>query len=260
LGFHDLALTEVLLRLIGAGEVTVDIGANIGYVTSLMASRVGSNGKVFALEPNPTVLPILERNLIRIREGRMVGPVELYKVAASDYAGFARFVCPFGFRSNQGIGRIEGNVPSGEAGAGRYEGVFDVTTNRLDYLLQGKSVAVMKIDVEGHEASVIRGAAGLIGTGKVKTIVFEDHGGGSSEACRLLAGAGMTLFQLGWSIRGPRIEKTTSPRIWRTYEAPNYIATQDAEMLQSIIAPRGWVTFRRDVAASRESLPGFRQI
>ena len=44
-GVYDLALSEMLWRLIAPGEVVADIGANIGYVTSIMAAQVGSARK-----------------------------------------------------------------------------------------------------------------------------------------------------------------------------------------------------------------------
>lgn len=45
-GIYDLSLTELLWRLIFPGETALDIGANIGYMTSIMAKRVGQTGKV----------------------------------------------------------------------------------------------------------------------------------------------------------------------------------------------------------------------
>jgi hypothetical protein len=62
-GIYDLSVTEVLWRLIEGGEVAVDIGANIGYMTSLMSVKVGENGKVWCFEPNPEVYQELTVNI-----------------------------------------------------------------------------------------------------------------------------------------------------------------------------------------------------
>ena len=47
-GIYDLIVTEILWRLINKGEIAVDVGANIGYMTSLMAAKVASSGKVYS--------------------------------------------------------------------------------------------------------------------------------------------------------------------------------------------------------------------
>src|ERR687886_1998553 len=46
LGVYDLTVSEVIWRLLEPGEQAVDVGANIGYMTSLMAARVGKTGNV----------------------------------------------------------------------------------------------------------------------------------------------------------------------------------------------------------------------
>ena len=45
-GIYDVSLTEIIWRLLVPGEIALDVGANIGHVTSLMASTVGTKGKV----------------------------------------------------------------------------------------------------------------------------------------------------------------------------------------------------------------------
>src|ERR1700682_4087610 len=45
LGLYDLAVTEALWRLVDSGELAVDIGANIGYMTGVMAVRAGASGR-----------------------------------------------------------------------------------------------------------------------------------------------------------------------------------------------------------------------
>src|SRR4051794_17105732 len=60
-GLFDLAVTEALLRLADPGELVIDVGANIGCMTSALASVVGHDGEVWAFEPSPSVLPVLQR-------------------------------------------------------------------------------------------------------------------------------------------------------------------------------------------------------
>src|SRR3954449_12172031 len=64
LGVFDLVVTETLWRLIDPGEVVVDAGANIGYMSSIMAARVGAGcgGGGGAFEPHPQLFRELQAN------------------------------------------------------------------------------------------------------------------------------------------------------------------------------------------------------
>ena len=59
-GIYDLAVSELLFRLIHPGDLVVDAGANIGYM-SVLAATAGAH--VIAFEPNPDLLPTLRQNL-----------------------------------------------------------------------------------------------------------------------------------------------------------------------------------------------------
>ncbi|NPV52973.1 MAG: FkbM family methyltransferase [Firmicutes bacterium] len=62
-GVIELPLTKFLLHQVKAGQVVVDIGANIGYYSVLLGHLVGPVGHVFACEANPYLIPILADNL-----------------------------------------------------------------------------------------------------------------------------------------------------------------------------------------------------
>ena len=62
-GFWELWITQALARFIRPGMVAVDVGANVGYYTLLLADLVGERGKVWACEPNPTIFPLLAANV-----------------------------------------------------------------------------------------------------------------------------------------------------------------------------------------------------
>ena len=63
----------------------------------------------------------------------------------------------------------------------------------------------MKIDVEGHELAVLKGAQRLLGRKLIRNIVFEDFGGCESESMRLLRGSGYTIWQIACELLGPRL-------------------------------------------------------
>ncbi len=62
-GTLELATIRLLQRLVRAGNVVADVGANIGYHTLILSRLVGPSGKVFAFEPNPLSRARLEANL-----------------------------------------------------------------------------------------------------------------------------------------------------------------------------------------------------
>jgi predicted O-methyltransferase YrrM len=64
-GIFEPIETHTVLALVKGGDRVLDIGANMGYYTVLMAEKVGAQGKVFAVEPNAANLSILHANTLR---------------------------------------------------------------------------------------------------------------------------------------------------------------------------------------------------
>ena len=62
-GYTEENLTECVIRLVGADQVVIDIGAHVGYYSSLLSVLVGSGGAVHAFEPTPSTHRITSRNL-----------------------------------------------------------------------------------------------------------------------------------------------------------------------------------------------------
>ena len=62
-GFWEMWLTEILADTVRRGMTVIDIGANLGYFTLLMADLVGPSGKVHAFEPNPNLTARLRKSL-----------------------------------------------------------------------------------------------------------------------------------------------------------------------------------------------------
>ena len=139
--FRDIA------NLIQATEV-LDIGANIG-VYSIYCSSLQSVEAIWAFEPAPVAFDQLIEN-IRIQDKSE--KIHAYKVAASDGAGSVAFRI---VSEMSGANRIVTSADPGQQ-------IF-VQSERIDALIssKGKSVAV-KIDVEGHELSVLSGMKNLL--------------------------------------------------------------------------------------------------
>src|SRR5207248_2653279 len=62
-GFWEMSLTMFIARHIRGGMVAVDVGANFGYFTTLLAGLVGQSGRVYAIEPAPETAAMLHRSL-----------------------------------------------------------------------------------------------------------------------------------------------------------------------------------------------------
>jgi FkbM family methyltransferase len=232
LGVHELAVSEVLWRLIDPGEALADVGANSGYFTSLMASRAGAGGIVSAFEPHPATIELLSLGVRQWRAVPGTARIEVFPFALSDVEGHADLCLPPRFETNTGTAFLSGG---GATGVGR--GVR-VETRRLDSVLGDRAPAVMKIDVEGHEAQVVAGAGALIG--RVRDIVFEEHAPYPSRCATFLAARGYRIFRLERGLLRPRLERPDSSRRATDWEAPNYLATRDPGRALSRLAPIGW--------------------
>jgi FkbM family methyltransferase len=161
-GHFEPALRSVLVSKLKHGMTVLDIGANIGYYTVLMASRIGESGRVIAFEPNPVVYEELKSNI----ELNRLSNALVLPIALSDSSGDSQFYFPH--EGQEGHGGLRKNNSFTEA---RIE---NVSTDRLDEVLLRlsiKKVDLIKIDVEGAELLVIRGANGLL-TGRSKPIIF----------------------------------------------------------------------------------------
>lgn len=155
-GGHQRSDLAVVLSLIRPGDTVVDVGAHIGTFAVPMARAVGSEGKVIAFEPNPVVLPLLERNLARsgLAARVEIAPVALGGSEATLHLELAD----------------EANTGSAKLGV---HGDVTVPVVRLDRYWTD-SVALMKIDVEGAESEVLAGATGLVNQCR-PVVIFEVH-------------------------------------------------------------------------------------
>ena len=217
----------------------MDVGANIGYAAALMAARLGGSGHLIAFEAHPAIHRELAHNVERLKQGWGNLRFESVQAALSDAAGTALLVEPEAFLQNRGTARVAG-PPAAGAGERRLE----VPAARLDdALAAGSAIGVMKIDVEGHEAQVLRGGARLLAAGRIRDIVFEESTGYPSAASALLEGAGYEVFALERTLLGPRLAPPRTPRKRGQWQPVNLLATRAARA-RARFAPRGWTILR----------------
>src|SRR5579859_1055679 len=235
-GIYDLPLSEALWRLTAPGDAVLDVGANIGYTTALLAVRTGARGVVRSYEPHPEVFARLASNAERWKDRPGLPRLLLRPVAVSGSSGRARLIEAEAFPENLGTSAIS---TSADSVAGR---AIEVETITLDDELREFSgaVGVMKVDVEGHEGAVFDGARGLLRTGRVRDIVYEDHQAYPTSVSASLEGRGYRVLSIARTFFGPRLVAPTAAMPPRDRLPPNYLATRDPERAIRLMAPRGW--------------------
>ena len=136
-------------------ETVLDIGANIGWFTIMMARLVGDNGSVHAFEPRPTTFEHLGKS---IAASKLTKNVTLYQKALSDTHGDA-FITWRPNDRNPGNSWVSSQINDPAIKQDK------ISMVRLDDLSIGP-VSFIKIDVEGAEPSVFRGGEKLIARDK----------------------------------------------------------------------------------------------
>jgi FkbM family methyltransferase len=187
------------------GKVCWDIGAHIGYHSLAFASLVGAGGQVVAFEPNPFNLSRMDMHLTR--NPTLASRISVKTIALSDSSGVAEFRFSDDVESSISSG---GHLTSALAPCDPwvYEsfGRTQVKTATIDELVGSGEIAapdVMKIDVEGAEAAVIRGGKEVIRLRRPILLVEVHHILQMLEVCQLLIGWGYRLEVLDREDAGP---------------------------------------------------------
>lgn len=141
----------VLLSLIASGDHVLEVGCHVGVHTIDMARKVGPSGSLTAFEANPRLARLAARSL---RFNGLHGQARIINKAASDTAGPVRFTTSRSFAGG-------GHLYIGEGMLGDDVEVIEVEAVRLDDL--GLTAPrLFKIDAEGAEALILKGAARLL--------------------------------------------------------------------------------------------------
>lgn len=141
---------DLLHTLVKPGDWVIDIGANVGHYTKRLSDLAGPTGRVIAFEPVPTTFTLLAANVLLFSNAN----VTLINAAVStrlDIVGMSMPSFSSGL-TNYYEARLTDGVGTG----------LSVLTLALDALQVGKRIALIKIDAEGHESSVLAGMQSLL--------------------------------------------------------------------------------------------------
>ena len=148
-GTYEPGVTEISNRYVKPDMSVVDIGANIGYFTMLMASLVDQSGLVVAVEPNPENIKLLEAS----RRVNGFGQVLVIQAAAGRHTGLLALNVS---HSNGMAGDLPSNVDAIFAAR-------PVPCFALDTILpQDRRINLVKIDTEGAELNALIGLSETI--------------------------------------------------------------------------------------------------
>jgi FkbM family methyltransferase len=148
-GTNEMPIQEALVSRIKAGDVFLDIGANIGFFSVIGARLVGPDGRVYAFEPVPANLTALQRNIGL----NQFANTKIMQSAVSNHSGKGELLL-----ADWG----GGSALKGASTPPDICGTMEVELVTIDQLVEQGEIeppAVVKIDVEGAELEVLQGMA-----------------------------------------------------------------------------------------------------
>ncbi len=164
-GDLDPKVTWAMRRLVKPGDTILDIGANLGLMTLLMARLAGPMGRVHAFEPNPNVFSFLTKTT----EANPDLAITCHPVALGPSDERLILSVPKG---NKGAATLRPNTSSDHFAS------IEVPVQRLtDFCAtqQIDRIDFIKMDVEGFEAGVIAGGIDILQTTRPRAILFEEN-------------------------------------------------------------------------------------
>jgi FkbM family methyltransferase len=206
LGSYELDLIEALKKKVPETGIAFDVGANIGYLSLVLAELLGPEGRVWAYEALPANAERLNEN---VQKNGFEKRISLKQVAISAKSGQANFKV----HASGGMGKLAGAKGRDE----NYMLEIRVESASIDDLVfkQGiPSPDLIKIDIEGAEGAALQGANRLLN--EVRPLLFiELHGQeAAQEVLDILKKHDYSLRKLG---AGSAIVETLGDLDWKSY-------------------------------------------
>jgi FkbM family methyltransferase len=151
-GAYEPEVRAEIRRYLHAGAVALDIGANVGWHTLLMASRVGPGGQVYAFEPNAST----RARLVAAVDANLLSQVIVDPRAVAGRTGVHGFQAPPAGHVWDGTGHLTADSRSAP------HRIASITLDEFVAERQIGRIDLVKIDVEGWELAVLQGARRML--------------------------------------------------------------------------------------------------
>jgi FkbM family methyltransferase len=157
--FVSQEMVDFFKKFIKKGDLVIDIGANVGDTTVLMALAAGKEGLTLGFEPNPLVFKILEKNAALNKEKQNIVPLPYAITVKEEEFYYISSEASFG---NGGIS------PNKNSRHGKFIYPEKIKGINLEKLLELKyrdklnRLSFIKIDTEGYDKEIIKSISGLI--------------------------------------------------------------------------------------------------
>lgn len=180
-------LFDFAREFVHAGSVVWDVGANVGLLSIAAAQRAGITGKVMAIEPDIWLAALLRKS--EAMQPPTSARIRVIPAAVFDSSTIASFNVAKRGRASNFL-----SVAAGSSQTGGVRETVSVLTITLDWLLeQGVGPNVLKIDVEGAECNVLKGAKTVLAEAQ-PVVLIEVYEKSADEVTELLIRNGYSLF------------------------------------------------------------------
>jgi len=213
-GTYEFREERFIQRVVRGGDWAIDVGANVGALSLLLAQKVGSFGRVFCYEPNPLPASLLKKSLVMnwLHDRTEVREKALGSDTCTMRLRFSRALLGGATLAAGGnAGTFENSIP---LVSGAEEIDVEVSTLDSDFPVD-LPIRLLKIDAEGFEHHVLRGGARLLEKQCVEILMLEClrevYGEKWNELVReleKLVDYGYEPYVLSWSSKLKRIPLT----------------------------------------------------
>ncbi len=193
-GCYEPHVRRCLEALLRAGDTFIDVGAHIGYLTLVGACQVGAAGRVFAFEADPGLYGKLARNV------EPLPWVRAFHAAVWENSATLVFERS-SFLHESGWGTL---TTVRDLGKGEHAAVEAVSLDDWCTRLKVMAIRAVKIDAEGSEAAILRGARETLERFRpalvveVNDILLRQAGTSAAELERYLIGRCYRMFAFTW--------------------------------------------------------------
>jgi FkbM family methyltransferase len=248
LGVIDLAVTETIFRLCEPGEIAVDVGANLGYMTAVLAASISSisGGCIHSFEAHPEIFEELKYNVERWQSQLRDTKFDIQHFAISDKRGKVTLGIPESFINNRGLASVVDKNNALKKADDIPVPTVIVESVSLDELFPAPDkIGLLKVDVEGHEVSVLKGAMNLLQDHRIRDCVFEEHGEYPTDVTSLFEEMGYSIFRIQRQFFGPKLLAPDSQVARTQWQPTSFLATQQPDRAINRFQKQGWQSLKQ---------------